>query len=77
MRLTKLSKWHPVISLALIFSKLQDHQIPDLQLCDHPFREFFIDGVLLKGLHQKGRMLVLLKSQSPSLFPLINFLFLA
>ena len=28
-----------------IFSKLQDHQIPDLWLRDHPFREFFIAGV--------------------------------
>ena len=74
MRLTKLPKWHAVFSLA---PKLKDHQIPDLQLRDHPFREFFIGGVLLKGLHQKGRMLVLLKSQSPALFPLINFLFLA
>ena len=43
--LTKLPKWHPVISLALIFSKVQDHQIPDLRLCDHPFRDFFIGGV--------------------------------
>ena len=44
MRLTKLPKWHPVISLAPIFSKLRDHQIPDLWLCDHPYREFFIGG---------------------------------
>ena len=44
-RLTKLPKWHPVISQAPIFSKLWDHQIPDLQLCDHPFREPFIGGV--------------------------------
>ena len=29
MRLTKLPKWHPVISLALNFLKLQDHQILD------------------------------------------------
>ena len=73
MRLIKLSKWHPVISLALIFSKLQDHQIPDLWLCDHPFtfREFFIDGVE-EGLHQKGRTLVLLKSLS---FPSNKFPF--
>ena len=59
-----------------IFSKLRDHQIPDLWLCDHPFREFFIGGVW-EELCQKGRMLVLLKGQSPSLFPLINFPFLA
>ena len=45
LRLTKLPQWHPVISLAPIFLKLPDHQIPDLWLCDHPFREFFIGGV--------------------------------
>ena len=45
LKLTKFPKWHPVISLAPIFSKLQDHQIPELQLHDHPFREFFIGGV--------------------------------
>ena len=45
VRLTKWSKWHPIISMALIFSKLQDHQIPDLWLRDHPFRDFFIGGV--------------------------------
>ena len=45
VRLTKLPKWHPVISLVLIFSKLQDHQFPDFWLCDHPFRDFFIGGV--------------------------------
>ena len=45
LRLTKLPKWLPVISLAHILSKLWDHQIPDLQLCDHFFREFFIAGV--------------------------------
>jgi len=76
VRLTKLPKWHPVISLAPIFSKLWDHQIPDLRLHDHPFREFFIGGVK-EGLCQKRRMLVLLKSQSLSLFLLINFPFLA
>ena len=38
---------------------------------------FFIEfGWVSEGLHQKGRTLVLLNSQSPSLFPLINFLFL-
>ena len=73
MRLTKLPKWHPVIALAPIFSKLQDHQIPDLWLHDHPFREFFIGGV---SEGQKGRMLVLLKGQSPS-FPSNKFPFLA
>ena len=41
----QIAQWHPVISLVLIFSKLQDHQIPDLWLCDHLFREFFIGGV--------------------------------
>ena len=41
----KLPKWHAVFSLAPIFSKLQDHQIPDLQLHDHPFREFLFGGV--------------------------------
>ena len=41
LRLTKLLKWYPVIALVPIFSKLGDHQIPDLWLCDHPFREFF------------------------------------
>ena len=41
LRLTKLPKWHPVIPLVLIFSKLWDHQIPDLRLHEHPFREFF------------------------------------
>ena len=76
VRLTKFSKWHPVISLAPIFSKLRDHQIPDLRLRDHPFREFFTGGAY-ERLCQKGRMLVLLKSQSPSLFPLINSPFLA
>ena len=76
VRLTKLPKWHPVISLAPIFSKLQDHQIPDLRLRDHSFREFFIGGVK-EGLCQKRRTLVLLKSQSPSLFLPINFPFLA
>ena len=45
VRLTKLPKWHPVISLEPIFSELRDHQIPDLQQRDHPFREFFTDGV--------------------------------
>ena len=45
MRLTKFPKRHPVISLASIFAKLQDHQIPDLWLCDHPFRELFIGEV--------------------------------
>ena len=75
VRPTKLPKWHPVISLVPVFSKLQDYQIPDLRLRDHPFRDFFIGGVK-EGLHQKGRTLVLLKSQSSSLFPLINFLFL-
>ena len=55
MSLTKLPKWHPVISLVPIFSKLRDHQIPDLWLRDHrahrrlsinhPFREFFTGGV--------------------------------
>ena len=45
VRLTKLPKWHPVISLAPIFLKLRDHQIPDLWLCDHPFREFFIVSI--------------------------------
>ena len=45
VRLTKLPKWHLFISLGPIFSKLRDHQIPDLQRRDHPFREFFIDGV--------------------------------
>ena len=43
---------------------------------NHPFREFFIGGVK-EGLCQKRRMLVLLKSQSLSLFLLINFPFLA
>ena len=43
--LTRLPKQHPVISLAPIFSKLRGHQIPDLWLCDHPFREFFIGGI--------------------------------
>ena len=38
MRLTKLPKWHPVISVATIFSKLRDHQIPDLRLRDHPWK---------------------------------------
>ena len=73
--LTKLTTSHPAISLAPIFSKLRGHQIPDLRLRDHPFREFFIGGVQ-ERLHQKGKTLILLKSQSPSLFPLINFLFL-
>ena len=54
VRLTKLPKWHPVISVATIFSKLRDHQIPDLRLHDHPFREFFIGGIQ-EGLHQKRR----------------------
>ena len=45
LRLTKLLKWYPVIALVPIFSKLGDHQIPDLWLCDHPFREFFIGEV--------------------------------
>ena len=76
MRLTKLPKGHPVISLVPIFSKLRDHQIPDLQLHDYPFREFFIGGIY-EGLCHKERALVLLKGQSPSLFPLINFPFLA
>ena len=43
---------------------------------NHPFREFFIGGVKERP-HQKGRTLALLKGQSPSLFPLINFPFLA
>ena len=34
VRLTKLPKWHPVISLAPVFSKLRDHQILDLWLRD-------------------------------------------
>ena len=42
---------------------------------NHPFREFFIGGVYKRPC-QKGRTLVLLKRQSPSRFPLINFLFL-
>ena len=40
MRLAKLPKWHPVISLEPIFSKLQDRRRRD-----HAFREVFIDGV--------------------------------
>ena len=40
----------------------------------HPFREFFIGGVEERP-RQKGRTLVLLKGQSPSHFPLINFPF--
>ena len=40
---------------------------------NHPFREFFIGGVYKRPC-QKGRTLVLLKDQSPSRFPLINFL---
>ena len=62
MRLTKLRKWHAVFSLVPIFSKLRDHQIPDWRK---------------EGLCQKGRTLVLLKGQSPCLFHLKNFLFLA
>ena len=42
---------------------------------NYPFGEFFIGGVY-KRPHQKGRTLVFLKGQSPSRFPLINFLFL-
>ena len=35
----------PVVDACLpIFSKLIDHQIPDLWLRDHSFREFFIGG---------------------------------
>ena len=45
VRLTKLPKWHAVFALAPIFSKLRDHQIPDLQLHHHHFREFFIGGI--------------------------------
>ena len=44
MRLIKVPKWHPVISLVPIFSKLYDIQVPDLWLGDHPCREFFIVG---------------------------------
>ena len=36
MRLTKLPKWHAVLSLAPIFSKLQDHQIPGTIAIQHP-----------------------------------------
>ena len=64
MRLTKLPKWHPVISLAPIFSKLQDHQIPDLQLCDHPFREFFI-GEYKKDSIRKGECWFSLRASHP------------
>ena len=35
LRLTKLPKWHSVFPLAPTFSKLQNHWIPDLWLCDH------------------------------------------
>ena len=43
---------------------------------NNPFGEFFIGGVQERP-HQKGRTLALLKGQSSSLFPLINFPFLA
>ena len=69
MRLTEFPKWHPVSSLVPIFSKLWDHQIRI------PSEDFSLVGYK-KDSCQKGRMLVLLKSQSTSLFPLINFLFL-
>ena len=69
MRLTEFPKWHPVNSLVPIFSKLRDHQIPIHS------ESFSLVGYK-KDSRQKGRMLVLLKSQSASLFPLINFLFL-
>ena len=45
LRLTKLLKWYPVIALVPIFSKLGDHQIPDLWLRDHPFRGSVTGGV--------------------------------
>ena len=35
LRWTKLSQWHSVFLLMPTFSRLWDHQIPDLQLCDH------------------------------------------
>ena len=38
MRLTELPKWHAVFSLA---PKLKAHQIPDLQLRDHPLQRIF------------------------------------
>ena len=66
MRLTEFPKWHPVTSLAPIFSKLRDHHIPI------PSEKFSLVEYK-KDSRQKGRMLVLLKSQSISLFPLINF----
>ena len=45
MRLTELPKWHAFPSLAPIFSRMWHHQIPDLWLSDHPFREYFISGI--------------------------------
>ena len=40
MRLTELPKWHAVFSLAPIFSKLRDHQIPDLGYVTIPSENF-------------------------------------
>ena len=72
MRLTKLPKWHPVISLVPIKAARPPDSRP---LAMWPFLQIIFHwwGIL----HQKGRTLVLLKGQSPSLFSLINFPFLA
>lgn len=37
----QLSQLHAVFSLAPVFSKLWEYQIPDLQLSGHSFKEFF------------------------------------
>ena len=74
VRLTRLPKWHPVISLAPIFSKLRDHQIPDLRLHDHPSENFSSVGYKKESV-RKGESWFSLRASRP-LFPLINFLFL-
>ena len=45
VRLTKLPKWHPVISPAPMFSKLQDHRFQTSGYMTIPSEKFFIGGV--------------------------------
>ena len=44
MRLTKLSKWHPVISLVSIFSKLQDTRFQTSGYVTIPSNNFSLVG---------------------------------
>ena len=64
MRLTKLPKWHPVISLALIFSKLRDHQISDLRYVTIPSENFSLVGYKKDSI-RKGERWFSLRASHP------------